>query len=105
MSFEYLRDKRANLCFADMTVLTPDVSGMSSAMINFLLLSGWFVGSSDVSRKFRRSRVPTMVESSDVLRLTDLDDSLSYSYRTCSVFIPDVFGMDDQRPTASFQMP
>ena len=46
-----------------------------------------------------------MVGSSDVSRLTDLEGSLSWSYRTCPVFILDVSSMDGQRPTASFQMP
>ena len=50
----------------------------------------WYVPSHDkilvvlglVRREFRRSGVPTMVESSDVSRLTDLESSLSWSYRT-----------------------
>ena len=94
MSFECLRDQRANLCFAGLApVLIPDVSGMCQATIKFLLFSGWFVGSFDMSQKFRRSGVQTMVGSFDALRLTDSDGSLSWS------------GMDDQRPTTSFQMP
>jgi len=93
VSFECLRDKRANLCFAGLAI--PDVSGMCQATIKFLLFSGWFVGSSDVSRKFRRSRVPAMVGSSNVSCLTNLDDSLSWSYRKCAVFLPDVSGMND----------
>ena len=58
-----------------------------------------------VRRKFQRESEVPMVRSSDVSRLTDLEGSLSWSYRTCRVFIPDVSGMDGQRPTASFQMP
>ena len=58
-----------------------------------------------MSREFRRSRVLVLVGSFDVSRLTDLESSLSWSDRTCPVFIPDVSGMDGQRPTASFQMP
>ena len=50
-----------------------------------LIVLGWFVGSSDVSQKFRRSGVPAYVGSSDVSRLTDLEGSLSWSYRTCPV--------------------
>ena len=62
VSFECLRDKRSNLCFAGLAI--PDVSGMCQATIKFLLFSGWFVESSDVSQKFRWSGVPTMVGSS-----------------------------------------
>ena len=39
-----------------------------------------------VRREFRQSEVPTMVGSSDVSRLTDLESSLSWSYRTCPVW-------------------
>ena len=61
---------------------------MCPATIKFLLFSGWFVGSSDVSQKFRWSGVLVMVRSSDVSRLTDLDGSLSQSYQMCPIFIP-----------------
>ena len=43
-----------------------------------------------------------MVGSSDVSCLIDLEGPLSWSYQTCSVFILDVSGMNDQRPMASF---
>ena len=56
-------------------------------------------------REFRRESEVLAVRSSDVSHLSDLDGSLSWSYRTCLVFISDMFGMDDQRPTASFEMP
>ena len=62
MSFEYLSDKRANFIFAGLAI--PDVSGIYPAVVK-LLFSGWFVGSSDVGREFRRSEVPAMVGSSD----------------------------------------
>ena len=65
MSFECLRDKRANLFFAGL-VLIPDVSSICLATVKFLVFSGWFVGSSDVSQEFRRSGVPAIVGSSDV---------------------------------------
>ena len=62
MSFEYLSDKRANFIFAglaipDVSGIIPDVSGIYPTVVK-LLFSGWFVGSSDVSREFRRSGVP-----------------------------------------------
>ena len=60
MSFEYLSDKRANFIFAGL-----DVSGIHLAVVK-LLLSGWFVGSFDVGREFRRSGVPARVGSSDI---------------------------------------
>ena len=94
MSFEYLSDKRANFIFAGLAI--PDVSGIYPAVVK-LLFSGWFVGSSD-GREFRQGLgVPTS------RNLNNLESSLSRSYRTCPVFIPD--GMDDQRPTASFSKP
>ena len=62
VSFECLRDKRANLFFTGLAI--PDVSGIYPAVVK-LLFSGWFVGSSDVGREFRRSEVPAMVGSSD----------------------------------------
>ena len=84
-------------CFAGLALIL-DVSGICPTMVK-LLFSGWFVGSSD-GREFRQgSGVPTSCT------LTDLEGSLSWSYRTCPVFIPDVSGMHDQRPTASFQKP
>ena len=96
MSFECLRDKRANLFFAGLAI--PDVSGICPALVK-LLFSGWFVGSFDGWEFWQWSGVPTS------RALTNLESSLWWSYRTCPVFIPDVSGMDDQRPTASFQMP
>ena len=59
-------------------VSIPDMSGICPAVIK-LLFSGWLVGSSD-GRKFR--------QGSGVLTsrtLTDLEGSLSWSYRTCPV--------------------
>ena len=76
MSFEYLSDKRANFIFAGLAI--PDVFGIYPAVVK-LLFSGWFVGSSD-GREFRQgSGVPTS------RTLTDLEGSLSWSYRTCPV--------------------
>ena len=77
VSFEYLSDKRANFIFAGLAI--PDVSGICPAMVE-LLFSGWFVGSSDVSR-------------------------LNCLREFTVLVIPGVSGMDGQRPTASFQMP
>ena len=48
-----------------------------------------------VRREFRWSGVPVIVGSFDVSRLTDLE-------KFTIMVIPDVFGMDGQRPTASF---
>ena len=80
-------------------------TGCDTGRVWYLPSNGNIVDLGLVRREFRRrSEVPT-VGSSNVSRLTDLDGSLSWSYRTCSVFITDVSGMDDQRPTASFQMP
>ena len=95
VSFEYLSDKRAYFAFAGLAI--PDVSGIHPVVVKLLFL-GWFVGSSDVGREsWHGSGVPTSRTS------TDLEGSLSRSYQTCSVFIPDMSDMDDQRPTASFQ--
>ena len=49
-------------------------------------------------REFRRSGVPARVGSSDVSHFNCLEGFTI-------LVIPDVSGMDDQRPTASFQMP
>ena len=57
-----------------------NVSGICPATIKFLLFSGWFIGSFDVSWKFQWSGVPTS------RALTDLESSLSWSYRTCPVW-------------------
>ena len=65
VSFEYLSDKRAYFVFAGLAI--PDVSGIHPAVVK-LLFSGWFVGSSDVSREFRPSGVLAKVGSSDVLQ-------------------------------------
>ena len=72
VSFEYLRDKRANLFllvwqYWTCSVWIPDVSDICPVMIK--LFSGWFIGSSDVSQEFRRSGVSAMVGISDVSRL------------------------------------
>ena len=91
MSFECLRDKRANLFFC-WSGKIQNVFGICPAMIK-VLFSGWFLGSSEVSQKFRRSGVPAMVRSSDISSLTDLESSLWWSYRTCPVFIPDMSGI------------
>ena len=82
MSFEYLRDKRANLCFADLAI----PSGIDTEHVRY-------VPSNDkilvvlglVRREFRRESEVSTVGSSEVLRLTDLEGSLSWSYRTCPV--------------------
>ena len=71
-------------------VLIPDVSGICPEAEK-LLFSGWFVGSSDGRESRHGSGVPTSRTS------TDLEVSLSWSYRTCPVFIPDV---SDICPTA-----
>ena len=92
MRFECLSDKRANFIFAGLAI--PDVSGIYPAVVK-LLFSGWFVGSSDVGREFRRSGVPARVGSSDVSLFNCLGGFTV-------LVIPDVSGMDDQRPTASF---
>ena len=63
-----------------------------------VLFSGWFVGSSDVGREFRRSRVLARVGSSDVSHFNCLG---GFSV----LVILDVSGMDDLRPTASFPKP
>ena len=96
VSFEYLSDKRANFIFAGLAI--PDVFGIYPAVVK-LLFSGWFVGSFDGRESRHGSGVPTCRTS------TALEGSLSWSYRMCPVFIPDVSGMHDQRPTASFQKP
>ena len=97
-----------NVCFAETIdycdfifagLAIPDVSGIYPAVVK-LLFSGWFVGSSDIGREFRQgSGVSTS------RNLNNLESSLWWSYRTCPVFIPDVSGMHDQRPTTSFQSP
>ena len=96
MSFEYLSDKRANFIFVGLAI--PDVSGIYPAVVKLLFL-GWFIGSSDSRESRQGSGVPTSHT------LTNLEGSLSWSYRMCPVFIPDVSGMPDQKPTASFQKP
>ena len=78
-------------------VFIPDVSGICPEAEK-LLFSGWFVGSSDVGREFRRSGVPAWVGSSDVAHFDRLGGFTV-------LVIPDVSGMDDQKPTASFQKP
>ena len=100
VSFECLRDKRANLF-----LLVWQYQSIDIGRVRYLPSNGKVVVLGLVRREFRRSGVSAMVGSSDVSCLTDLDGSLSWSYRTCPVFIPNMSGMDDQRPTASFQMP
>ena len=87
MSFEYLSDKRANFIFAGLAI--PDVSGICSAAVK-LLFSGWFVGSSDVGREFRRSGVPAWVGSSDV---SHFDRLVGFTV----LVIPDVSGIHTGR--------
>ena len=92
VSFEYLRDKRANLFFAGLAI--PDVSGICLATVKFLVFSGWFVGSSNVGREFRRSGVPGMGREFRrlALQLTwrvhcpGHTGRVWYSYRTCPVW-------------------
>ena len=88
-------DKSANCFLAGLAI--PDVSGICPAAVK-LLFSGWFVGSSDVSREFRQSGVPAWVGSSDVSHFNWLGGFTV-------LVIPDVSDMHDQRPTASFQKP
>ena len=83
VSFECLRDKRANWFLADLAI--PDVSGICPAMVK-LLFSGWFVGSSDISREFRWSGVLAMVWVPTSRTLTNLESSLWWSYRTSPVW-------------------
>ena len=98
MSFEYLSDKRANFIFASLAI--PDVFGIDTRHVWYLPSSGKIIVLGLVHREFRQgSGVPTSCT------LTDLEGSLSWSYRMCPVFIPDVSGMHDQRPTTSFQKP
>ena len=66
------------------------MSGIYPAVIKIVVLGL-------VRREFRQGSRVSMSRS-----LTVLQGSLSWSYRTCLVFILDVSGMDDQRPTASF---
>ena len=62
-------------------VFTPDVSGICPAAVKLLFL-GWFVESFDVGRESRHgSGVPTSRTS------TNLEGSLSWSYRTCPVWM------------------
>ena len=84
VSFECLRDKRANLFVVGLAI--PDVSGICPAMLKYLMFLGWFIGSSDMSQEFRRSGVPAIIGSSDVSRLTDLE-------KFTVLIIPDVFGI------------
>ena len=65
-------------------VLIPDVSGMCPATIKFLLFSGWFIGSSNNGREFWCV-------------------TLNWLRWFTVLVISDVLGMDDQRPTTSFQ--
>ena len=71
MSFEYLSDKRANFIFAGLAI--PDVSGIYPAVVKIVVLGL-------VRQEFRQgSGVPTS------RTLTNLEGSLSWSYRTCPV--------------------
>ena len=88
MSFECLRDKRANLFFAGLAI--PDMFGINIGCVRYLPSNCNIVDLGLVRREFRcGSGVPAMVRSSDVSRLTDLESSLWWSYQTCPVFIPD----------------
>ena len=92
MSFEYLRDKSANLCFAGLAIHTGRVRYVPSndKILDVLGL---------VRREFRRkSGVPVIIGSFDVSSLTDLE-------KFTILVIPDVSGMNGQRPTVSFQKP
>ena len=83
VSFEYLSDKRANFIFAGLVVpdvvLIPDVFGIYPTVLK-PLFSGWFIGSFDGRKSRQGSGVPTSRTS------TDLEGSLSWSYRMCPVF-------------------
>ena len=57
VSFECLRDKRANLFFAGLAI--PDVSGIHPAVVKIVVLGL-------VHREFRPSGVPAKVGSFDV---------------------------------------
>ena len=84
VSFECLRDKRANMF---LLVWQYRTSGIDTGRVRYLPSNGKVVVLGLVCREFRReSGVPAMVGSSDVSRLTDLDGSLSWSYRTCPVW-------------------
>ena len=67
----------------------PDVSGICPAAAN-LLFSGWFVGSTNVGREFRRSGVPEWVGSSDVAHFDRLGGFTV-------LVIPDMSGMHTGR--------
>ena len=71
MSFECLRDKRANLFFASLA------SGIDTGHVRYLPSNGNIVDLGLVHREFRRPGVPAMVGSFDVSCLTDLESSLS----------------------------
>ena len=64
MSFECLRDKRANLFVVGLAI--PDVSGICPAMAKFLVFLGWFVGSSDGWEFLQSSGVPTSQHLTDL---------------------------------------
>ena len=93
-----MSDKRANFIFAGLAI--PDVFSIDTGRVRYLPSNDKTVVLGLVRRESRHgSGVPTSRTS------TDLEVSLSWSYRTCPVFTPDVSGMDDQKPTASFQKP
>ena len=80
------------------TKVIPDVSDMGQATIKFFFILGL------VHQEFQReSEVPT-VGSSDIGR-EFRRIALNWLRWFTVLVIPDVSGMHDQRPTASFQMP
>ena len=96
VSFECFRDKKANLFFVGLAI--PDVFSIHTGRVRYLPSNDKIV----VLRLVRReSQQWSRVLASRAL--TNLESSLWWSYQMCLVFIPDVSGMDDQRPTASFQ--
>ena len=79
-----MRDKTANLYFAGLTI--PDVSGMDTRRVRYLLSNGKVVLGL-VRREFRRElEVPAMVGSSDVSRFNRLGEFTV-------LVIPDVSGI------------
>ena len=97
--FECLRDKRANLFSAGQAI--PDVSNIDTERVwylpshsNFIVVSAWLVGSSNMSREFWVSGVPTPLNATDLVTVGAI--------WPCSVLIPDVSGIPNDHITTSF---
>ena len=71
MSFECLRDKRANLFFAGLAI--PDVSNIDTECVRYLPSGGKIIVVGLVRREFRQwSRVPTSRTLTDIGEFTVL---------------------------------